>query len=339
MLTPKATIRIADMVFYGCIELKVKRHIDEMSATATVALPRTAMYDSKVNNTISVANTVKPGDPVAITAGYEEDAQHRIFTGYVRNVIPDQRVTIEMEDAMMLLRKKEVILSEKELKKTLGREPRLADMLREIIRQSEMAIAVSESTADMAVGEFRFKGSAVAAMSKLKEQFSLALFINEENQIYAGEESTDIIPAAKRREAEIKLIYGQNIITNNVEYKSAADDPLHVTVRAVLKTGAEDIVKTAGDKTGRKVELVRYNVTDGATAQKIADMYHAQNSYDGFRGSLTLFGIPKATVGGTAVYRNDNYEHEDGNYLIKGVTTSLSTGGLRQEVILGHKIK
>ncbi len=83
---------------------------------------------------------------------------------------------------------------------------------------------------------------------------------------------------------------------------------------------------------------MRYNITDKKALQEIADSIYSKQSYNGFSGTLTIFGYPLAVPGGTVAYRNENYKDVEGRYFIKGVETSFSVSGLRQVLTMGYKL-
>jgi len=327
MLTPVFEIQIGGIRFRGCHEFKITKSVDEASVTGKITLPRMVLFDSKQRSFLSVAKEVKMKDPVTIKAGYKEDEIHQLFTGYVKAVNTGDRVVIDIEDPMFLLRLKPIVITKKDVT--------LKALLGELV--SGTGLSVSGKSADMKIDEFQYNGNVAGAISKLKESLKLTVYINGSNQVYAGGESMELLSPEDSPYKLAKLTYGRNIISNNVEYQTAESKPILIVVKGKKKKG-EEVVATAGMDGGDKQTYMRYNVTDKDTLQQIADELYAKQSYTGFRGTLTIFGIPRVVMGGTIQYRNENYQDVEGRYFVKGVEITGGPGGLRQIATLGYKL-
>jgi hypothetical protein len=328
MLTPRCYITIAGRLrFTGCYEFSVSRSVENLSTTGHIALPRLAMFDNKQRQLLEVRQEVKTGDSVLIEAGYVETEIKQCFKGVVKAINTGERVRLDIEDNMFVLRQKPIVLTAKKIK--------LKELLNKIL--SGTGVTVSKDTADMLVDEFQYNGNVTGALAVVKEKLNLTVYLNAENVLYAGLEAAEMLSAGEQKAARIKLTYGRNIIENSVSYQTKESAPLKVVVKGKAKDGKETVAE-AGMEGGSKQTHHRYNVTDKVALKLIAEQLYNQQSYSGFRGTLTIWGVPVAVPGGTVEYKNENYRDNEGRYFIKAVETTFGGGGLRQRLTMGYKI-
>jgi hypothetical protein len=301
--------------------------VENLSVTGYIVLSNLAMFDNKRRSLLEVRKEVKVGDSVMIEAGYVETEIKCYFKGVVKAVNAGERVRIDVEDGMFTLRHKPIILTAKKIK--------LKELLSKIL--SGTGVSVSPRTADMLVDEFQYNGNVAGALAVVKERLNLTVYLNADNVLYAGLEEAEMLSADEQKAARIKLTYGRNIIENSVSYQTKESAPLKVVVKGKAKDGKETVAE-AGMEGGSKQTHYRYNVTDKAALKLIAEQLYSQQSYDGFRGTLTIWGIPIATPGGTVEYKNENYKDNEGRYFIKAVETTFSAAGLRQRLTMGYKV-
>jgi hypothetical protein len=285
------------------------------------------MFDNKQRQFLEVKKEVKVGDSVVIETGYIETGIKSLFKGVVKAINAGERVRLDVEDGMFTFRQRPIVLSEKAIQ--------LKTLLTKLL--ADTGVTVSDRTADMTVDEFQYNGNVAGALAVIKERLNLTVYLNADGVLYAGLEEAEMLNADEQQSARIKLTYGRNIIENNLSYQTKESSPLKIVVKGKAKDGKETVAE-AGMDGGSKQTHYRYNVTDKAALQLIAEQIYKQQSYDGFRGTLTIFGIPLAIPGGTVEYRNDNYKDNEGRYFIKGVETTFNTGGLRQRLTMGYKI-
>lgn len=315
------------MRFTGCHEFSVKRSVENLSVTGHIVLSRLAMFDNKQRRVLEVRKEVKVGDSVIIESGYVETEIKQCFNGVVKAINAGERVRLDVEDGMFLLRHKPIVLTAKKIK--------LKELLNKVL--SGTGVNVSDRTADMLVDEFQYNGNVAGALAVIKEKLNLTVYLNTDNVLYAGLEEAEMLSSDEQKAARIKLVYGRNIVDNNVSYQTKESAPLKVVVKGKAKDGKETVVE-AGMDGGSKQTHYRYNVTDKAALKLIAEQLYKKQSYDGFRGTLTTWGIPLATPGGTVEYSNENYKDAEGRYFIKAVETTFSSGGLRQRLTMGYKV-
>jgi hypothetical protein len=301
--------------------------VENLSTTGHAVLPTLAMFDSKHRRILEVNKEVKISDSVVIEAGYVETEIKPLFKGVVKAINTGERVRLDIEDGMFLLRHKPLVLTAKKIK--------LKELLNKIL--SGTGVSVSNRTADMLVDEFQYNGNVAGALAVVKERLNLTVYLSAADVLYAGLEEAEMLSADEQKAARIKLTYGRNIIENSVSYQTKESAPLKVVVKGKAKDGKETIAE-AGMDGGSKQTYHRYNVTDKAALKLMAEQLYNQQSYDGFRGTLTIWGIPVATPGGTVEYKNENYKDNEGRYFIKAVETTFSAAGLRQRLTMGYKV-
>jgi hypothetical protein len=301
--------------------------VENLSTTGHIVLSRLAMFDNKRCQLLEVRQEVKVGDSVEVEAGYVEMEIKQLFKGVVKAINAGERVRLDIEDGMFTLRCQPAVLTAQKIK--------LKELLTKIL--SGTGITVSKNTADMLVDEFQYNGNVAGALAVVKERLNLTVYLNADNEVYAGLEEAEMLSADEQKAARIKLIYGRNIIDNNVSHQTKESSPLKVIVKGKAKDGKETVAE-AGMEGGSKQTHYRYNVTDQAALKLIAEQLYKKQSYDGFRGTLTIWGIPVAVPGGTVEYSNENYKDNEGRYFIKAVETTFGASGLRQRLTMGHKV-
>jgi len=324
MLTPFVNITIGGQYkFKGCISFEVNQDVDNLSVTGEVRLPlRAVIKEDTSKKVIMIDESIKSGDTIKIECGYlEEDKIRQVFDGYISNIDPGNFIKISIEDAVYLLRKQAVVINKEDITVT--------DLVKLII--SGTSLKLSASTINMKIDQFNYKGSAAGALAKLKESLNLTCYVDGDELFVGGQTGN--------QKGSINAIYGRNILNNQVSYQYADANPVQVTVIGKKETG-EEVKVIAGMEGGTSMTFYKYNVTDQELLKKIAEEELLKYSYDGFKGSLKLWFIPFAEMGGSVNYKNEDYSVEtEGKYFIKGVKYFFSTSdGLKQTITLGTKL-
>ena len=321
MLVPVVNIKIGNFKFFGCKSFEVNKDVNTLSATGKVELPLRAMLTGENSQqAILVGDEIKIGDKIEIEAGYKGEPINKIFVGFVRNIDPSDVVKIEVEDSLYLLRKKAIIINEKDIS--------LNDFCAKLIEGT--GLSLSDNTVKMMVDKVHYKGNCAGALAKVKEQLKLSCYFDEESLYVGGMQMN-----AKE---QINAIYGRNIIKNSLKYEYKDANPVQVEVVGKLDSGEETKV-IAGQAGGSKMTFYKYNVSDESLLSQIAEEELQRYSFDGFKGSLGMKFIPFAELGGSVKYTNENYEHAvSGVYHIAGIKYSLNSSGLNQTIKLGAKL-
>jgi hypothetical protein len=326
MLTPVYDIQIGNYNFKTCHALEVIRDIEKMSTTGFISMPKKlAIKTDDGFKNCDTNKLIKRSDKVIIKAGYKETKTHNIFSGFINEVNTRKQVRFDIEDSMFLLRNKPVVIS--------GKDLMLKDILNKAIEGITLAngknLKLSSASNNMKFDLFNYKGSAFGLCNKIRQLTMLSLYIDDKSELYCGLQQTN-------KRDSVKLIYGENIIKNNVSFRTKESHPLQVKVIG-KKTDNTEISKIVGESGGDVITLRRLNISDEAKLEQIAKEYHKRNSYTGFKGDLTFFFHPFAQLGGSVNYLNKNYTLPEGEYFIKKIKYK-SGRGLKQIVTLGEKL-
>lgn len=341
MLVPRTEITIKNkdgetIRLEGCSEFSIRRSVEELSATGSVHLPTTVVFDSKQREIIAVREKVSPGNSITISAGYKDHGMEELFNGYIKGVDTGTKVVLDIEEEAYKLRKKPCSISYLE-SKNKGKPILLEELLAKMLEGTNLTVA--KGCAPLKIDEFKAKKNIAAELASLKEKFGLTVYITKNKEVYAGLQANDKPSDEERKKSTINVTYGVNVVSNDVTHKTKDSNPIKVVVKEVRSDGKKPKEYSVGDDKDSDHTISIYNITDEKSLKLIADMKYKQLSYEGFSGTFTLFGLPLATAGGTVVYKNDNYKDNEGKYFIKGVETRLSSNGLRQVLTMGYKIE
>lgn len=321
MLTPTFEITIDGNTYRGCHSFTVTKDIDDISSTGEIVFPHVVFtYEDGDRKYLQFSDLVSRGSSITIKAGYAEDEVHSLFSGYVKNIDPAERIRLTIEDAYYLLRKKSVVIDAKDIK--------LADLCALIVADTD--VTVSADTTDITIDEVKYSGSAAGCLAQIKDNLNINVSFDG-NELFAGMAMLNI-------KDTINVTYGQNIVKNSMKSQYKDTNPMQVVVVGKKKDNTE-VKVTVGEAGGSKKTFYRYNVTDQDSLQLIAEGYLDKHWFDGLAGKVDMFFIPFAEVSGAIYYTNYNYEDElEGNYLIKKVKYTWGSGGLRQIITPGNKL-
>lgn len=325
MITPEVYIQVNDTyLFKGCHSFEIENSVNELSTKGEVVLPLAALYDNvKKKEKVLINDAINEGDTIKIITGYTEDEIYTLFNGFISTIDKDVRITLGVEDAMYKLRQKPYV---GEMEAT-----DLLTIIKDII-DGVKDVGISKDTPSIPIDEFKHNGNAAGALATLKEQLSLTIYFDENNNLYAGGQQLENV------RNEVKAVYGQNIIKNRTSYKTEESTPLLIEVIGKAEDGTE-IPVVQGMDGGNKRTFYLYNITDKETLKKKAEEYHRKYSFTGFEGSIEMFGIPLALPGGSVKYINKNYEDQEGVYFVESVKYKLTKDkGYKQTIKLGARL-
>ena len=259
---------------------------------------------------------------MSVTLAYEGVYSGVEFEGYVKKVKPSIPVSIECEDAMYLLRRKNI---SKSWQKTSLRE-----VLQEVVKDTPIVLA--DNIPEMQLDQWIIRNAnGTQVLEKLKEEFRLSVFINDEGKLYAGlSELTNIGQTAR-----YDLNY--NIVANDLEYRTKEERKLKVRYTYIDKNNKKKTVEE-GDPDG---ELRTFHTSVVSEEPKLREMARAEMErlkYDGFDGSITSFLVPFATRGMQAHMIDNELKEIDERYFIKKVEITFGRNGSRRQVTIGAKL-
>ena len=265
-----------------------------------------------------VFELVKPGDPFYIDAGYN-GSYNREFTGFISEVLDDLPVLFKCEDNMYVLKRTPVNKTFKAIK--------LADLLKAIIPPQ-----FSIDAMDVLIGTFVFKQYTVAqVLTELKDNYGIYSYFVD-NTLVSGK-----IYADNPENQVVKYGFNKNIIDNDLKYRRKDDYQIKVTMRSHLSNG-KMIKETVGDPEGVEQKLICSNVSDRVQLRNLAQKELDRLKFDGYRGTLTGFGLPFVRHGYTASISNTQFKDREGNYYVDAVTTTFNNqGAIRRIAKIGPR--
>lgn len=129
----------------------------------------------------------------------------------------------------------------------------------------------------------------------------------------------------------------KNVASHSLEYYDQEDVLVKIKAIANLSTGLKETFEY-GDEDG---EIHTRNYPPGTTKEQLAK--YAEEEYkrykvDGYRGSVTGFGIPYVKPGYAVVVYDPEYDNQRGSYLVDKVTIDYSEQPkFRRTVTIGEK--
>lgn len=322
----KAIIEIGSNTFYQVHGVTITKSVDLLSDTAEIKLPMTALFGNKEVGfeRKQLEQEIKAGDPVKITLAYKDVIETVEFEGYVRWLKPNApTITIECEDAVYLIRRKESI------NKNFGKTS-LQEVLEHIV--SGTGVALAGDIPQVNFDKFLLKNvNGAEALEKIKDEYGLFIFMDDAGKLFAGLRQVKNIG-----DTQIYNLY-KNVVSHDLRFRRSDDVRIALKVVGILKDNTK-IEVIVGDTTGEKRTIYRYNVSDKALLKQLGEAELSELKYDGYEGTITSFLEPYITRGFNAEIRDKNYPLRTGSYFVPKVTTTFGTGGARRKIELGTKV-
>lgn len=206
MFILKSEINIGDYLFRSVNEVEITKSVEELSDTAVIKMPSKFVIRKNGEEKL-VETALKVGDKVEIKLGYEGKYEGVEFVGYITAIGSKIPLEIKCEDAMWLLRRKNITHA-------FNDKTKLKTILQKVVEGTE--VQLSDKIPSLKVDKFIIKeANGAQVLQKLKEQLALSIYLDNEGKLYAGLEQMNNIG----KEAIYDLNY--NLVENNLEYKSA----------------------------------------------------------------------------------------------------------------------
>ena len=220
MLVLCSEIKIGGVSFKSVHEVRIKRSIYNLAATAVIKLPVTAVlkHTGEPPAHIETATAIKVGQRVEIRLGYDGRFNTE-FAGYVKRLNYKVPLEIECEDEYYLTRWKNCLFSQK--------ETTLKQCLNTILPDIKIAYC-----ADLTLKNFVINnkpGSWVLGL--LKKEYGLTVFFDLQGALYAGK-------AYDVQAETVKYRLRYNVIRDDdLKYQFAQDVKLKVKAVCYYKDG------------------------------------------------------------------------------------------------------
>jgi hypothetical protein len=326
-------------------EVKIESTWKKFTDTCTITLPRKIRV-LQAGAIKELPDLISVGDAVQVDYGYDGELR-REFIGYVSAIKPGTPFQIECEDAMWLLKRKQLSKA--------WRSVSLLELLKYVLQENGLSDVPVLELGTLSLGKYTIaKATGAQVFDSLKSQFGISCFFRN-GTLVAGDPYQ-----ATGKPQELKYQFSGptgNIISPDLTYTLADDVALRFHGISYLKGGKKIEVDEGGStKTGkvkgdtgttatafskglpagelRTISAVGLNEAElRAYVKKEA----ARLRFDGYRGGFTSFGLPAAEHGAIAVLTDPVYPERAGAYFIDEVVKTFGVGGSRRTIKLGPK--
>lgn len=307
--------------------IRIEKSIKQLTDTAKIIIPRE--YNSVIINGVAdsiarknITEYIKAGDPVTISLGYDGNNEEE-FRGVVSNVGADIPLEIECEDEMWHLKRTNFTKTFTNL--------RLLDLLKYIAPGYQYNVIDNVN-----LGKFTLSNvSAYKILEDLRTNYGLHSFFK------SGVLTVGFIIDAK------PLVVHQININKNVranesnELKYIRRQDLKILLRGIsLQKKGKRLTYDFGDKNGA-VRTLHYANKTFQDLKNLTEKTYKSLSFDGYRGKIPTWGIPRTKPGDGMFIKDPNYLKSDreGKYLIESVIIDFNgNDGFKRENELGMKI-
>jgi len=321
MFILEGKVEIGDFIFNAVNDIEITKSVEEMGDTAIIKLP--TRFKVKQNGEQKYTeNAIKVGDPVTITLGYEGKYSGVEFTGYVKKISPKIPLEIHCEDAIWLLKRKNIT---KTWEKTTMKE-----ILQEVVKDTPIKLAERIPSVQLDKWIIR-NANGAQVLQSLKKDLLMSVFITDDGKLYCGLQQLTNIGQT--------VVYDLNfnLVENSLEFKSKEDRKIKIKYTYIDAKNKRQSIEV-GDPDGEQREYHTSVISDMKKLEEMAQAEIEKLKYDGFDGDVTTFLMPFATRGMKAKLIDSEHPNREGNYFIKKVVTSFGTGGARRKITIGNRL-
>ena len=315
-------IEIGSYAFRAVHDVEITKSVEELGDTAIIKLP-TRFKIRQNSEQKHTEEAIKVGDKVVITLGYEGKYSGEEFTGYVKKISPKIPLEIHCEDAIWLLRRKNLKFSwvNTTLKKVLA----------EVVKDTPIELDFKHIP-DMPLEKWIANNdNGAQVLETIRKELRLTILINDEGKLYCG------LQQGMNIGKDVVYDLNYNLVENNLEFKSKEDRRIKVRFKYKAKDNKETIVEV-GDADGEQRDVYTSKFSDEKMMRILANEELEKLKYDGFNGDVISFLIPYATRGMKAIIKDKDHLNREGNYFIKKVVVGFGLRGARRTVTLSNKI-
>jgi hypothetical protein len=293
--------------------ITLARSYDKQTQTASVILPRNIKYNDR--NVYEGENPImRRGDRIIITAAYHPN-QTVIFTGYIAKINNNVPIELLCEDEMFLI--KQAIAPN-----ITSNSITLEEFLKKVL--SEKSVPFEAINADL--GKIRFPSLNVGKILQiLRDEYGLySFFIN--GKLYVG------LAFYPKLATEHYMLFERDMTADGMKLTYLKKDDVKVKVVGVIIEGTKRTEYTYGDPTGDVRTVSQIGGTKAQLDVK-CNSFLEQANYTGYYGSFETFLEPKIVPGDYIVVDSWKYPERKGKYLVKSVSTTVSTDNGGKQVI------
>lgn len=320
-------ITIGAYTFTRCHEVVIERSTAVVQDIARIKLTLTARIaeNGKAGTTVETAKRFNPGDKVKIRLIYRNVYDKTEFTGYVKRINVGQPLEIVCEDAIYLLRRKNI--------KKSWQSVTLKQVVNEIVKDT--GIPVAGNIPLITLSPFGLNDvDGAFALQKLADEFGLRAYIQPDGALYVGLAYTQQSGFVKYN------INGKNsnvVSATDLKWRNRDDVKIKIKAISIHNNNTRTEVEI-GDEGGAIRTLNFYNIKSQAELTKIAKQKLDELKFDGYEGKITTLLIPQCEPGYKAQLTDSLFDERSGTYYVESVKTTYGTSGTRREVELGIKM-
>jgi hypothetical protein len=312
--------RAQTLYFNFVNKVTVTRSFDKQTQTASVILPRNVQYNKK--NIYEGENALmRRGDKIKIIAAYFPN-ETVIFQGYISKINNNVPIELLCEDEMYLLKQAiapNIVFPDNTELKTV---------VEKILTNTNIPYKVEIGAK---LGQIRLQGANVSkVLQVLRDQYGLySFFVNGVLRVGLAFYPAD----AKQAVFLFELMVKDGM---NLTYLKKDDVKIQIKGILIKNNAREEFIY--GDPAGDIRTVFQYGGTKADLDLK-CNSFLEQANYTGYYGSFKTFLEPLVVPGDYAVVDSWKYPERKGKYLIKSVTTEVSTtDGGKQTIELERRI-
>jgi hypothetical protein len=264
---------------------------------------------------------LKKGDAVSVNLGYAydsntsdnyDDGLRNVFLGYLTQIQTGKPIVLNCQDEMWKLKQNEF--------KASYRNVTLSQILSDM---SEVTDFEFFTTADWNIGSYRTKTGHTPAkvLEDLRKDYFIKFFFRE-GVFYGG------LPYVAELQTRHVIRFNRHVIDDNLEYMVKEDIKIKMKCVILYPNNKKEEFEL-GDTEGEVRTFNKYDIPK-AEMKRLAEIEMERLRYDGYRGSVTIFGAPHIKHGDIVKFINPEEPERTGEYLIKRVDIKFSQNGYRQ---------
>ena len=334
--TLNSIINIGTYQFKGVHEVKINKSIYHMNETCLLKLPTTfrlRKYDKLSTVSVNTALEFQEGDKVKVTLGYNGNYKTE-FEGFVRRLDFSTPCEIECEGYVYQLRKKKMT------PKTFVNVD-FKEIIKYIIHGTDIVLSPAMKNESLMVNKFAIMTDTGAeVLQQLNKHLTGILNITfHGKELFMGASYLDVNGANKGQILEtVKYKMGWNVIKDNgLRLRIPPVDQVNIKITGV-KTDGTKVKANSNNRSENIKQIKTHSVTDQSSLDYLAKLHQHKETYTGYEGKITGFGIPFCEHGWRLELTDPKYLERDGVYLTDSVEIIFGLKGFRRIVGLGIKI-
>ncbi|RZK31036.1 MAG: hypothetical protein EOO63_05165 [Hymenobacter sp.] len=303
-------------------EVSIESSWQTLTDTCTIRLPRKAL----VSKARSLPDAIKVGNPVKVRYGYDGDLRTE-FAGYVVGVKTGPPAEIQCQDEMYLLKRKPLTHAWASVS--------LQTVLEYIRQHSGLSFEI-QTLGETDLGKFTInQATGAQVLDSLRKDYGIRCWFRG-GVLIAGD------PYQAKGKATVHLLtFRQNVVSDDLLYTRAEDIRLKVRAFSHVpgkRKGSRHLLKAeSGDQLDGELRTLHFVGVQQKDLQARADAEIARLRFDGYRGTVTSFGVPAVEHGDVVEIRDPDYPERAGQFSVDKVSKSFGTRGSRRVITLGPK--